>query len=54
MPVLALAGGLIGASYPAWLANRKDVIEALAYGDLNVSYVQLLTSLNGQVLAGWG
>ena len=29
--LIALAGGLLGASYPAWLANRKDVIEALAY-----------------------
>ncbi|MDE2573728.1 MAG: acyl-CoA dehydrogenase family protein, partial [Rhodospirillales bacterium] len=27
------------------------VIEALAHGDLNVSYVQLLTSLNGQIIA---
>jgi putative ABC transport system permease protein len=29
--LIALAGGMIGASYPAWLANRKDAIEALAY-----------------------
>jgi putative ABC transport system permease protein len=29
--LIALGGGLLGASYPAWLANRKDVIEALAY-----------------------
>ena len=29
--LIALAGGLLGASYPAWLANRKDVVEALAY-----------------------
>jgi putative ABC transport system permease protein len=29
--LIALAGGLLGASYPAWVANRKDVIEALAY-----------------------
>jgi putative ABC transport system permease protein len=29
--LIAAAGGLVGASYPAWLANRKDVIEALAY-----------------------
>ena len=28
---IALVGGLIGASYPAWLASRKDPIEALAY-----------------------
>ena len=29
--LIAAAGGLLGASYPAWLASRKDVIEALAY-----------------------
>ena len=29
--LIALAGGLLGASYPAWLASRKDAIEALAY-----------------------
>jgi putative ABC transport system permease protein len=29
--VIAIVGGLIGASYPAWLASRKDPIEALAY-----------------------
>jgi putative ABC transport system permease protein len=29
--VIALAGGLLGASYPAWLASRKDAIEALSY-----------------------
>jgi putative ABC transport system permease protein len=29
--LIAAAGGLLGASYPAWLAGRKDVIEALAY-----------------------
>ena len=29
--LIALGGGLLGASYPAWLANRKDAIEALAY-----------------------
>jgi len=28
---IAIAGGLLGASYPAWLASRKDAIEALAY-----------------------
>jgi ABC-type antimicrobial peptide transport system permease subunit len=26
-----VGGGLLGALYPAWLASRKDVIEALAY-----------------------
>ena len=29
--LIAIAGGLLGASYPAWLASRKDVIDALAY-----------------------
>ena len=29
--VIALLGGLLGASYPAWLASRKDAIEALSY-----------------------
>ena len=28
---IAIVGGLLGASYPAWLASRKDPIEALAY-----------------------
>jgi putative ABC transport system permease protein len=29
--VIAILGGLLGASYPAWLASRKDPVEALAY-----------------------
>jgi len=29
--VIALLGGLLGATYPAWLASRKDPVEALAY-----------------------
>lgn len=29
--LIAAGGGLLGAAYPAWLASRKDVIEALAY-----------------------
>ncbi len=29
--VIAVLGALLGASYPAWLASRKDTIEALAY-----------------------
>jgi putative ABC transport system permease protein len=29
--LIAVAGGLVGALYPAWLASRKDVVEALAY-----------------------
>jgi len=29
--LIAVAGGLLGASYPAWLASRKDPVEALAY-----------------------
>ncbi len=28
---IALVGGLLGASYPAWLASRRDPVEALAY-----------------------
>jgi len=28
---IALIGALLGASYPAWMASRKDVVEALAY-----------------------
>jgi len=29
--VIALSGGLLGASYPAWLASRKDALESLSY-----------------------
>ena len=29
--LIAIAGGLLGASYPAWLASRKDPVEALSY-----------------------
>jgi putative ABC transport system permease protein len=28
---IALAGALLGASYPAWVASRKDAVEALSY-----------------------
>jgi putative ABC transport system permease protein len=28
---IAILGGLLGASYPAWLASRRDPVEALAY-----------------------
>ncbi len=28
---IAIVGGLIGAAYPAWLATRKDPVEALFY-----------------------
>jgi len=28
---IAVVGGLLGASYPAWIASRKDPVEALAY-----------------------
>jgi putative ABC transport system permease protein len=28
---IALAGAVLGASYPAWLASRKDPVEALSY-----------------------
>jgi putative ABC transport system permease protein len=29
--LIAIVGGLIGAAYPAWVASRKDPVEALAY-----------------------
>jgi putative ABC transport system permease protein len=29
--LIAMVGGLLGASFPAWLASRKDAIEALSY-----------------------
>ncbi len=29
--MIAILGGLLGASYPAWLASRRDPVEALAY-----------------------
>jgi putative ABC transport system permease protein len=28
---IALVGALLGASYPAWMASRKDAVEALSY-----------------------
>jgi putative ABC transport system permease protein len=28
---IALAGAILGASYPAWMASRKDAVEALSY-----------------------
>jgi putative ABC transport system permease protein len=28
---IALAGAILGASYPAWMASRKDPVEALSY-----------------------
>jgi putative ABC transport system permease protein len=28
---IAILGGLLGSSYPAWMASRKDPVEALAY-----------------------
>jgi len=28
---IALAGSILGASYPAWMASRKDAVEALSY-----------------------
>jgi putative ABC transport system permease protein len=28
---IALAGALLGASYPAWMASRKDAVEAISY-----------------------
>lgn len=29
--LIALVGGIFGAAYPAWMASRKDPVEALAY-----------------------
>jgi putative ABC transport system permease protein len=29
--LIAIAGGLLGSSYPAWMASRKDPVEALVY-----------------------
>lgn len=29
--LIAIAGGLLGACYPTWIASRKDPVEALAY-----------------------
>ena len=29
--IIAILGGVLGSSYPAWLASRKDPVEALAY-----------------------
>lgn len=29
--VIAMGGGLLGASYPAWLASRKDALDSLGY-----------------------
>jgi len=29
--LIALVGALFGASYPAWIASRKDAVEALSY-----------------------
>jgi ABC-type antimicrobial peptide transport system permease subunit len=29
--IIAIVAGLIGAAYPAWLATRKDPVEALFY-----------------------
>jgi putative ABC transport system permease protein len=29
--LIAVVGGLLGAAYPAWMASRKDPVEALAY-----------------------
>ena len=28
---IALFGAILGASYPAWMASRKDAVEALSY-----------------------
>ena len=28
---IALTGAILGAAYPAWMASRKDPVEALSY-----------------------
>jgi ABC-type antimicrobial peptide transport system permease subunit len=28
---IAITGGLVGAAYPAWMATRKDPVEALFF-----------------------
>jgi putative ABC transport system permease protein len=28
---IAMLGAIAGASYPAWMASRKDAVEALSY-----------------------
>src|SRR5439155_461605 len=33
--LIALAGAMLGASYPAWMASRKDAVEALFSFSLN-------------------
>jgi cyclohexanecarboxyl-CoA dehydrogenase len=50
--------GLIGADLPERYGGLGEssvtaglAIEALAYGDINVSYIPLLASLNGQIIA---
>jgi ABC-type lipoprotein release transport system permease subunit len=29
--LIALFGTIVGASYPAWVASRKDAVEALTF-----------------------
>jgi ABC-type antimicrobial peptide transport system permease subunit len=29
--LIALLGTVVGASYPAWVASRKDAVEALTF-----------------------
>ena len=29
--IIALLGAIFGASYPAWVASRKDAVEALSF-----------------------
>jgi len=29
--VIALVGTVVGASYPAWVASKKDAVEALTF-----------------------
>jgi ABC-type lipoprotein release transport system permease subunit len=29
--MIALGGAMLGATYPAWMASRKDAVEALSH-----------------------
>jgi len=29
--IIAMIGAILGASYPAWMASRRDAVEALTF-----------------------